>query len=160
MRVRSHGRRAVAARATALTLAAALWLAGCGEEPERIVSAQTGDGRFELTLEAHKNWLKPGETLAVRVTVTSLQGQLAQSLRDTVTFVANAGSVAPNRLVFTFVGRGDSLYGSDGVTTNYTDWVTFAMSALSSQANPARQGEVIALFQDLEAILKIRVAQD
>lgn len=147
-------------RALRPALLAALLLAACGEEPERIASAQTLDGRFELALEARKNWLKPGETLAVRVTVTSLRGQLAQSLRDTVTLVANAGTVLPNRLVFTFVGRQDSLYAGGGVTTTFTDWVTYTMSTQTTQANPTRQGEVIALFQDLEAVLKIRIADN
>ena len=133
---------------------------GCGEEPERIVSGTTDDGRFELTLEARKNSLKPGETLLVQVTVESLQGRLATSHADTINFFANAGTVQSNRLIFTFVGLDDTLYTGEGPTTSYTDWVTYTMSTSSTLASSDRQGEVIAQFRDLQAVLKIRIVRD
>ena len=147
-------------RRTCWLLAAALLvLVACGQEPDRIVSAETEDGRWELTLEARKNVLRSGENLAVRVTLKSLAGQPASTFRDTIDFVSNAGTVSPNRLVFTFVGTQDTTYAGTGNTTAYSDWVTYSLSTSSSQANENRQGEISALFRDLEAVLKIRIVQ-
>ena len=141
------------------TLAVAgLW--GCGDEPDKLVNARSADGAFELTVEGRKNSLKRGESLALKVTVESLAGQLAETVRDTITFVANAGSVSPSRLVFTFVGRDDSLYSRGGIETTYTDWVTYTMSTSTTTAASDRQGEVMALYRDLEAVYKIRIVDD
>jgi hypothetical protein len=139
---------------------ALLALVACGEEPERIVSAETADGRWELTLEARKNTLRAGESLAVRVTLVSLAGQPASTFRDTIDFVSNAGTVTPSRLVFTFIGLQDTSYTGAGSTTTFGDWVTYSMSTSSSQANEGRQGELSAFFRDLEAVLKIRIVED
>ena len=143
-----------------IALGALLLFAACGDEPERIVSGETEDGRWELTLEARKNALRSGKALPVRVTLVSLAGQPAATFRDTIDFVANAGSVSPNRLVFTFVGAEDMTYTGVGNTTQFSDWVTYTLSTSSSQANEERQGEMSALFRDLEAVLKIRIVQD
>ena len=138
-------------------LAVSLAVVGCGEEPERIVSAATADGRWELTLEARKNSLRREETLAVRVTLESLVGQPTETFRDTIDFLSNAGTVNPSRLVFTFVGSQDTTYTGEGNTTMYGDWVTYT---LSRSASAERQGELSALFRDLEAVLKIRIVED
>lgn len=142
------------------TLAMSLALAGCGDEPERIVSAKTADGRWELTLEARKNSLRPEETLAVRVTLESLVGQPTETFRDTIDLLSNAGSVSPTRLVFTFIGSQDTTYTGQGNTTMFGDWVTYTMARKGTQANENRQGEISALFRDLEAVLKIRIIED
>ena len=154
-------------------LALSLTLGGCGEEPERIVSSETTDGRWELTLEARKNSLRPEETLAVRVTLESLVGQPTETFRDTIDFLSNAGSVSPTRLVFTFIGSQDTTYQrwlgdrwrnpppyTGGNTTLFGDWVTYTMAGKGTQANESRQGEISALFRDLEAVLKIRIIED
>ncbi len=155
-------------------LALSLTLGGCGEEPERIVSAETTDGRWELTLEARKNLLRPGEKLAVRVTLESLVGQPTETFWDTIDFLSNAGSVSPARLVFSFIGSQDTTYRrwlgdrwrnpppytGEGNTTLFGDWVTYTMAGKGTQANESRQGEISALFRDLEAVLKIRVIED
>lgn len=140
-----------------------LWavLSGCGEDPDRIVSRETEDGRWELTLEARKNSLRTGESLAVRVTLESLAGQPQSTFQDTIDLLSNAGSVSPNRLVFTFVGSQDTTYtGEGGNTTQFSDWITYTLSTSSGQANVNRQGEISALFRDLEAVLKIRIVED
>ncbi len=141
-------------------LAMSLVLGGCGDEPDRIVSAKTADGRWELTLEARKNSLRPEETLAVRVTLESLVGQPTETFRDTIDLLSNAGSVSPTRLVFTFVGSQDTTYTGQGNTTMFGDWVTYTMARKGTQANENRQGEISALFRDLEAVLKIRIIED
>ncbi|MDA0335115.1 MAG: hypothetical protein O2782_08130 [bacterium] len=140
-----------------LLAAALLLLVACGKEPDRIVSAETEDGRWELTLEARRNVLRSGENLAVRVTLRSLAGQPAATFRDTIDFLCNAGTVSPNRLVFTFIGTQDTTYAGTGSTTTYSDWITYSLSTSSSQANENRQGEISALYRDLEAVLKIRI---
>jgi hypothetical protein len=148
----------LAIRGLAALMALSLW--GCGEDPERLVSETTDDEGFEMTLEARKNFLRPGEKLLVQVTVESLQGQLTSTWKDTVNLFANAGTVEPSRLTFTFIGSADTLYTGGGVETRFSDWVTYTMSTSSSTANPDRQGEVIAQFRDLEAVLKIRIIDD
>ena len=146
-------------RAALMALSAIL--VGCGEEPDRIVSRETGDGRWELTLEARKNSLRTGESLAVRVTLESLAGQPQATFHDTIDLLSNAGSVSTNRLVFTFVGSQDTTYiGEGGNTTQFSDWITYTLSTSSGQANENRQGEISALFRDLEAVLKIRIVED
>ncbi len=58
----------------ALLAACALLWTGCAEEPDRIVGATTADGRFEITLEAARDWVRPGDSLPVKVRVESLEG--------------------------------------------------------------------------------------
>ncbi|MBT4100439.1 MAG: hypothetical protein HOM68_22435 [Gemmatimonadetes bacterium] len=127
---------------------------GCSE-PNSSVTRSTEDDQFEVTLKAAKNHLKPGEALPILVTVESLAGQLAQTTAGTITFVTNQGSVSPSRLDFTLLGRDDSL--STGVTTTYTQWVTFT---LGSRPDEGRQAEVHALFRDLDTTLKIRIVEE
>lgn len=144
-----------AARWMAAVCVGLLYLAvGCSE-PDRSVTGHTDDDAFSLTLTAQKNWLKPGESLPVRIEVKSLSGRPLEARRDTVELVANNGTVVPNRLFFSFVGVGDSL--STEAEPTYADWVTFS---LSSYATAKRQGEIHALFRDLQATLKIRIVTD
>ena len=133
-------------------LVTAVLLVGCGE-PEKQVTRASADGRFALSLRAEKNWLHPGEVLPIRVRVESLQGSLEHSLVDTLKFLANNGALAPAQLVVAFAGTADS--AAAGVDSAYENWVIFTASA---KATPQNQGEVNALFQDAQAVLKIRIA--
>ena len=132
-------------------LLATLLLAGC-DEPDKAVTQATEDGRFSLSLEAEKNWLHPGEILPVRVRVESLAGPLAHGLVDTLKLVANNGTLAPTLLVVAFAGTADS--AAVGVERVYENWIYFAAS---TRATPQNQGEINALFQDSQALLKIRI---
>jgi hypothetical protein len=135
-----------------------VWLiaaAGCSD-PDRSVSASSEDGAFEVTLTAKKNWLRRGESLPVRVVVESLDGQLAETTRETLSFVVNNGTVSPSYLTITFVGRDDS--ATAGVEERYGGWITFVASPLPSSED--RQGEVHALFKDIQATLKVRILAD
>ncbi len=132
----------------------ALLVSGCAE-PNASVTRSTQDELFEVRLKAAKNHLKPSEVLPILVTVESVGGQLATTIRDTIDFIANEGSVSPSRLVVTFVGIDDSL--TTGVIDTYSDWITFT---LDSRAESDRQGEVHALFRSLNTTLKIRVVED
>lgn len=143
-----------------LALALLLVLSGCGKEPDRVVSGATADGRWELTMKARKNSLRPGEALPVRLTLESLAGQPTTTFRDTIELVANAGTISPNRLIFTFVGSQDTSYVGGGATTLFSDWVTYTLSTSSRDANDSRQGEISALFRDVETVLKIRIIED
>ena len=125
---------------------------GCSE-PDSTVTRSTEDEQFEITLKAKKNHLKSEEALPILVTVESTTGQLVTTTRDTIDFVANLGSVSPSRLVFTFVGRDDSV--STGVTTVYSEWVTFTLD--QGYLLVGRQADLHALFRDLDTTLKIRV---
>ncbi|MBT3346061.1 MAG: hypothetical protein HN712_24240 [Gemmatimonadetes bacterium] len=146
-------------RATSpLTMAALvlgmLLLSGCSE-PDTSVTRSTSDEQFELRLEARKNHLKSEESLPVWVEVERLAGRPASSFRGTVDFVTNQGSVSPNRLDFTLIGQDDSV--SVGPTTIYGEWVTFTLSRSPADG---RQAELHALFNDLDAILKIRIVEE
>ncbi len=129
-------------------------LLGCAE-PNSSVTRSTSDAQFEIRLEARKQHLKSSEALPVWVEIERLAGQPTTSLRDTIDFVTNQGSVSPTRLVFTLIGLDDSV--SVGSTTTYGDWVTFT---LGSRPDESRQAELHALFRDLDAILKIRIVED
>lgn len=133
-----------------LPLLIAALLAGCAE-PEKQVTRSTSDNRFSVSLRAEKNWLHPGETLPIRVRVESLAGPLQHSLVDTLKFSVNNGVLAPGQLVVAFAGTADS--AAAGVASAYENWVIFVASA---RATPQLQGEINALFQDAQAILKIR----
>ena len=126
---------------------------GCSE-PDSTVTRSTEDEQFEITLKAKKNHLKLGEALPILVTVESTTGQLITTTSDAIDFVANLGSVSPSRLVFTFVGRDDSV--STGVTTVYSEWVTFTLE----QPAEGRQADLHALFRDLDTTLKIRIVEE
>ena len=128
---------------------------GCSE-PDSTVTRSTEDEQFEITLKAKKNHLKSGETLPILVTVESTTGQLVTTTSDTIDFVANLGSVSPSRLVFTFVGRDDSV--STGATTVYSEWVTF--TADQGYFVVGRQADLHALFRDLDTTLKIRLVEE
>ncbi len=125
---------------------------GCSE-PDSTVTRSTEDEQFEITLKAKKNHLKSDEALPILVTVESTTGQLVTTTRDTIDFVANLGSVSPSRLVFTFVGRDDSV--TRGATTVYSEWVTFTLD--QGYLLVGRQADLHALFRDLDTTLKIRV---
>jgi len=127
---------------------------GCSE-PDSTVTRSTEDEQFEITLKAKKNHLTTGETLPILVTVESTTGQLVTTTRDAIDFVANLGSVSPSRLVFTFVGHDDSV--STGVTTVYSEWVTFTLGARPAEG---RQADLHALFRDLDTTLKIRIVEE
>ncbi|MFH1569844.1 MAG: hypothetical protein ABIL09_17755 [Gemmatimonadota bacterium] len=134
----------------AAALAAAV---GCSD-PDRRVTAVTADNAFELTLAAEKNWLHPGESLPVRLRLVSLAGQLSETARDTVEVVANNGTATPSRLLVTFVGRDDTV--TVGAVDTYEDWLTFSVSPF---VTAGRQGEIHALYRDVQATLKVRILE-
>jgi len=125
---------------------------GCAEEPERIVGATTEDDRFEVELEATQDWVRPGDSLPVRVRVKSLGGKLEQPLAAELLFVVNGGDVDPSSLFVEFAGTADSL--SFGVETLFEEWITFEAE---SRVGAEVQGEINALFLDARATLKIRL---
>ena len=125
---------------------------GCSEEPDRVVRSTTEDGIFELKVEADKDWVRPGESLPIRVQVESLSGPVEEELVEEIAFVASNGSITPSRLTVIMAGP-DSL--GQGAERRFVEWVTFTASSRSG-ANV--QGEVRALFRDVSATLKIRIA--
>ncbi|MBT4501152.1 MAG: hypothetical protein HOC74_25705 [Gemmatimonadetes bacterium] len=136
----------------ALLTGLALGCFGCAEEPERIVGATTEDGRFEVELEATRDWVRPGNSLPIRVRVKSLRGKLEQPLAAELVFVVNGGDVDPRSLFVEFAGMADSL--SFGAETLYEEWVTFEAE---DRVGAEVQGEIHALFLDARATLKIRL---
>ena len=137
--------------ATSALLATVVLIWSCSE-PDKQVSRSTADGSFSLVLEGERNWVHPGQSLPIRVTVESLAGPLQEGVFEEVEFVVNNGSVNPTKLTVVMAGIADSL--ASGPETEYSDWITFkASSSLSSE----RQGEIHAIFVDALATLKIRI---
>lgn len=132
-------------------LAGSMLLSGCAE-PDRRVMAIAGEGDLRLTLEASRDWVRPGDSLPIQVRVESLSGPVQEEVVETIEFVVNNGSVSPSRLVVVLAGP-DSL-GGEG-ERQYTAWIVFIAWA---QATAAEQGEIYALFRDTVAMLKIRIA--
>jgi hypothetical protein len=129
----------------------AAWLTGCSE-PDRRVTASVGEGELTLTLEAIQDWVAPGGSVPIRVELTSPKGPVTQAERGTVEFVANNGSVSPERLAVALAGP-DSL--GAGAEERFTAWITFTAWPNLTAAD---QGEVHALFRDTAVTLKIRIA--
>ena len=129
----------------------AVLLLGCSEPHEQVMGS-TADGRFSLTLQAEKNWVRPGESLPIQVRIESLTGPLAQGLVDTLRLVANNGAVYPSRVVVDFAGAADSVWAAP--RTSYVNWAYFTASVRLAEGT---QGEVYASFLDALATLKIRI---
>ncbi|MBN64438.1 MAG: hypothetical protein CME20_24005, partial [Gemmatimonadetes bacterium] len=85
-------------------LCAAMMLAGCAEEPDRIVGANTGDGRFRLTLEATDDWVRSDFSLPVKVRVESLTGPVLEPWYTVIELVANNGDVSSSSVEVSFDG--------------------------------------------------------
>ena len=137
--------------ATLVLLAVVGLSPGCSE-PDKQVSRSTADGDFEVVLAGEKNWIRPGESLPILVTVTSLAGPLQERLFEEVTFVVNNGSITPRSLTVVMAGTADSLAGPP--ETEYSEWGTFTASG---NVSSERQGEIHAMFMDALATLKIRI---
>lgn len=151
---------------TLLVLIVALCL-GCAEEPDRIIGSTTEDGHFEITLEASREWVRPGDSLPIKVRIEQLVEALDEDLSTEVEFVVNNGSVSPSSLDVIFfapyvveVGDGEAGDGEaddvsrEGGARVFEQWVTFEAD---SRADASVQGEVHALFLDIRSTLKIRI---
>jgi hypothetical protein len=136
----------------AISIVVMALLLGCAEEPERIVGTTTEDGRFELTLEAVRDWVRPGDSLPVQVRLESLRGPLAEALETEIEFVVNNGNVSPYSLTIQFAGADDEV--PVGVERVFETWVTFVAD---SRAGADVQGEIHALFMNVRTTLKIRI---
>lgn len=138
-------------RLTLCAAALALLGVGCGKEPDRIVQSRTSDGAFALTLEAQANWVRPGESVPVLVRVESLTGPVSADLVETVELVADNGTVFPTVVMVTLTGPDAT---GAGAQSRYSQWVVFTAS---SMADSSSQGQVHALFRDVQATLLIRI---
>ncbi len=136
----------------AILIAVMALLLGCAQEPERIVGTTTEDGRFELTLEAARDWVRPGDSLPVQVRLESLNGLLAEGLETEIELVVNNGNVSPSLLNIQFAGTNDE--EPQGVERVFETWVTFVAD---SRVGADVQGEIHALFMNVRATLKIRI---
>ena len=137
------------------TLCAAMLMAGCAKEPDRIVGAKTGDGRFRLALEATDDWVRSGFSLPVKVRVESLTGPVVEPWETEIELVANNGDVSPSSVdvVFDGVAEGETADAADAV---FEAWVIFeADSGLKSE-----YGEVHAMFLGANAVLKLRITKE
>jgi hypothetical protein len=145
-----------------LILAVALcW--GCAEEPDRIVGTTTEDGRFAIELESTRDWVRPGDSLPIKVRVKQLVEALDEDLSTEIEFVVNNGSVSPSSLDVEFLApytepAEDSV---DPVAIEqksgeriFEQWVIFEAD---SRADASVQGEIHALFLDIRSTLKIRI---
>lgn len=152
-----------------LILAVALcW--GCAEEPDRIVGTTTEDGRFSIELAATRDWVRPGDSLPIKVRVKQLVEALDEDLSAEIEFVVNNGSVSPSSLDVEFLApyteptedEADDAEADDSVEPIvqksgeriFEQWVTFEAD---SRADASVQGEIHALFLNIRSTLKIRI---
>jgi hypothetical protein len=136
-------------------LCAAMMLAGCAEEPDRIVGANTGDGRFRLTLEATDDWVRSDFSLPVKVRVESLTGPVLEPWYTVIELVANNGDVSSSSVEVSFdgVAEGETAEAADAV---FEAWVTFEAANL----NVVGQGEIHAIFLGATVVLKLRITPE
>ncbi len=155
-----------------LILAVALcW--GCAEEPDRIVGTTTEDGRFAIELESTRDWVRPGDSLPIKVRVKQLVESLDEDLSTEIEFIVNNGSVSPSSLDVEFLAPytesvdEDEAIDADAEDTAepvvieqksgeriFEQWVIFEAD---SRADASVQGEIHALFLDIRSTLKIRI---
>lgn len=128
---------------------------GACSEPEENITGSTGDSLFALRIEADKNWVREGDDLPIRVTLQSLTGAFLEQRTERISFLVNNGSVSPSSLTVTFEARDDSV-GIAG-DTSQSEWITFSADGAFSTSI---QGEVIALFEDLQVTYKIRFVDE
>ena len=133
-------------------LCAAMLLAGCAEEPDRIVGANTEDGRFRLTLEATDDWVRSDFSLPVKVRVESLTGPVLEPWYTVIELVANNGDVSSSSVEVSFdgVAEGETAEAADAV---FEAWVTFEADNLKVVG----QGEIPAIFLGATVVLKLRI---
>ena len=120
-------------------------------DPDSSITRSTDDGDFALTLKAKKNWLRPGDVLPVQVRLKSLRGELEETLSGRIELSANVGRLDVDYLDFTFTGTSDTLATEH--ETVFADWIEFASF---SSTDEIEQGELHAIYEDLQVTLKIR----
>ena len=139
-----------------------LTLSAC-ENPNKLVSQTTADGRFALTLRKERDWVRPGESLPVWVAIESLDGPLPEELVLTVDLIANNGEVDPAVLLAVFPGPGDA---PDAKRARFGAWVVFKAATFTAATRDARdpvpiakqeQGEIHALFLDALTLLRFSI---
>ena len=128
---------------------------GACSEPEENITGSTGDSLFALRMEAEKNWVRDDDDLPIRVTLQSLTGAFLEERTERIEFLVNNGSVSPSSLTVTFEARDDSL--AIAGDTSQSEWITFSADRAFSSSI---QGEVIALFEDLQVTYKIRFVDE
>jgi hypothetical protein len=138
---------------------------GCAEEPSRIVGSTTEDGRFEITLEAARDWVRPGDSLPIKVRIEQLVDTLDEDLSVEIEFIVNNGSVSPSSLEVEFLApyvadadddeqaERDEVIREGGARI-FEQWLTFEAD---SRTDASVQGEIHALFLDIRSTLKIRI---
>ena len=127
-------------------LAAAVALGACSE-PDKRITRSTVDGLFSLTLDAQKNWARPGESLPIQVKVESLAGRLTETSTDSVVFIVNNGTVTPNSLTFSFIGTADESAQVTGTTADSRFSLT-----LSAEKKWVRPGEDLLVHLRVESL--------
>ena len=146
----------------ALVAIVALGLSSCSE-PDKRITHSTGDGAFALTLEAERNWVRPDASLPVLVRLERLPGAADEEVNENIEFAVNNGAISPSRLSVFLAGANEEGLGAE---RSFAAWVTF--TADQAQAEDSRgnvtgisaddQGEIHALFRDVQATFKIRIA--
>ena len=137
-------------------LCAALFCAGCAEEPHRLVGATTADGLFKLRLDATDDWVRPGFSLPVKVGVESLVGPLVEAWETELELVANNGDISPSSLYVEFGGVAEDGV-ADQADSVFEAWITFEAE---SRIEQLAQGEVHAMFLEQHAVIKLRITPE
>lgn len=140
-------------------LSLGLW--ACSEPDERVMGS-TEDGAFVLILQAEENRVQAGESLPVQVRLERLSGRGTEEVDEDIKFVVNKGSLSPSSLSVDLAGADTLGQGAEHV---FIGWVTFTAGAPLSEDSRGNvtgvsaqdQGEIHALFRDVQTTLKIRI---
>ena len=134
-------------RSLLLAVCVSFALAACSEPADRVMGS-TSDGSYELTLSAEPNWVRPEASLLVRVTLLRRGRSQPIGFSDQIALSGNKGTVSPSSLSVSFTP-----VPADSSLARFSKIVTFR----AGRATEEGQGEIVALFRDAQATLKVRI---
>lgn len=128
-------------------------LMGCSE-PAKEILGTTSDGKFEVTLRADPNWVRPSSTLLVELMVRRLDPLAQVGFNDRISFVVNNGTITPTSVTPSFAPAvGDSIEKQV-----FQTFLEFRAPTPSFNSAGGEQESVIhAIFRDVQSTFKVRV---
>ena len=126
---------------------------GCSE-PAKEILGTTSDGKFEVTLRADPNWVRPSSTLLVELVVRRLDPLAQLGFGDNISLVANNGTITPSTITPSFAPAvGDSIEKQV-----FQTFLQFRAPTPSfNSAGGEQESEIQAIFRDVKTTFKVRV---
>ena len=126
---------------------------GCSE-PAKEILGTTSDGKFEMTLRADPNWVRPSSILLVELEVRRLDPLAQLGFSDNITLVANNGTVTPTSVTPSFAPAvGDSVEKQV-----FQTFLQFRAPTPSfNSTGGIQESEIQAFFRGVKTTFKVRV---